>query len=353
MHLDEPQSIREGEHLNLDALEVYLRHHFGRQDARLEVAQFPSGYSNLTYLLTFGGQALVLRRPPKGAENISKGHDMGREFKVLKQVYSHFKQCPEPIIYCEDASIIGTPFFIMERVEGVIIRATDILTWKPEEARIWQENMVQTLLNLHSIDIKATGLETLGKVENYLTRQIAGWRGRWEKAKTSEIASMDFASIWLETNLPTSPSPALLHNDFKYDNVVLNAANLTEIKAVLDWEMATVGDPLTDLGIMLSYITEATDAPNLLAFNLKPLQGGLTRQEIADYYALKSGQNIDNLVYYYVFGVFKLGVIVQQIYYRYKMGYTKDKRFASLGHIVYSYGELAQKAIETGKITGI
>jgi len=349
MQLDEARPIREGEQLNLDALGAYLNTHFQTQDVPLEINQFPSGYSNLTYLLQFGRQALVLRRPPKGAEKISKGHDMGREYKLLTQVYPQVPLCPRPILYCEDTAIIGTPFFIMERVEGIILRATDSLDWKPETVRTWNENMVQTLWQLHSLDIQTTGLASLGKAEGYLPRQIEGWQARWEKAKTSDLANMDFAIQWLQANLPASPAPTLLHNDFKYDNVVLNPQNPTEIKAVLDWEMATVGDPLTDLGIMLSYVTELTDNPVLLAFNLKPHAGSLTRQEIAQLYATKSGQSLDNLVYYYAFGTFKLGVIAQQIYYRYKMGYTQDKRFAPLGAIVEACGELAEKAIKTGK----
>ena len=351
MQLDEAKPAREGEQLNVAALESFLQAQFQTPDATLTIQQFPSGYSNLTYLLEYGAQSLVLRRPPKGAENISKGHDMGREYKVLHQLYPHFALCPKPIVYCEDTTILGTPFFIMERVQGIIIRASDTLAWQPEDIKTWQENMVKTLLQLHQLDINATGLQTLGKAEGYLGRQIEGWRGRWEKAKTDEVMSMEFASKWLAVNMPDSPSPTFLHNDFKYDNVVLQPNSPTQIKAVLDWEMATVGDPMTDLGIMLSYVTEATDPPALLAFNLKPQQGSLTRQEIAAYYAQQAGKELNNLVYYYVFGTFKLGVIAQQIYYRYKMGYTQDKRFAPLQYIVQACGDLAQKTIESNKIS--
>lgn len=354
MQLDSPREVRAGEELNLHALEHFLNQHFGTVGVRLHVEQFPSGYSNLTYLLAFGEHSLVLRRPPKGAENISKGHDMGREYKVLAQVHPHFGLCPKPIAYCEDKDVIGVPFFLMERVQGVIIRAKDTLDWGTAQVRKWSENMVHTLADLHTIDIQTTGLANLGKAEGYLSRQIEGWRGRWEKAKTDEVANMEFVGKWLTDNFPYAPTqeplPTLLHNDFKYDNVVLNPENPTEIKAILDWEMATVGDSLTDLGIMLSYITEATDNPALLAFNLKPQAGSLSRQEVATLYAQKTGRSLDNLVYYYAFGTFKLGVIAQQIYYRYKMGYTQDKRFAPLGMIVQACGELAERAIQTGKI---
>ncbi len=353
MNLDAPRPIRTGEELNLEALSVFLNQHFQTKGITVEVEQFPSGYSNLTYLLAFGEQSLVLRRPPKGAENISKGHDMGREYKLLEAVYPHFHLCPKPLAYCEDLAVIGTPFFIMERVKGIIIRAQDTPAWQASEVTTWNKNMVQTLVNLHTINPAL--LSVAGKAEGYLERQIVGWRGRWEKAKTQEIPCMEFVGKWLEDNLNevTHIKPqiaTLLHNDFKYDNVVLNPENPTELKAVLDWEMATIGDPLTDVGIMLSYITEPQDHPALLAFNLKPMQGSLTRAEIAQYYAQQSGRDLENISYYYAFGTFKLAVIAQQIYYRYHMGYTQDKRFEPLGKLVKVCGELAEKAIQTGKI---
>jgi aminoglycoside phosphotransferase (APT) family kinase protein len=349
MNIDAPHAIRAGEELNLEALESFLNQHFQTKGITVQVEQFPSGYSNLTYLISFGEHNLVLRRPPRGAENISKGHDMGREYKVLSHVYPYFNRCPKPIAYCEDTAIIGTPFFLMERVKGIIIRAQDTLDWGETQVKLWSENMVHTLAELHSVDVAY--VSEIGKAEGYLARQIEGWRKRWEKAKIDSVSSMEFAGNWLQENLPTTePSATLIHNDFKYDNVVLNPENPTEIKAVLDWEMATMGNPLSDLGIMLSYITEAQDNPALLAFNLKPQKGALSRQEVAELYAQKTGRNIDNIVYYYAFGTFKLGVIAQQIYYRYKMGYTQDKRFAPLGYIVQACGELAEKAIQTSKI---
>jgi aminoglycoside phosphotransferase (APT) family kinase protein len=354
MNLDTPKEVRLGEELNPDALEIYLNQLFQTQHEKLRIEQFPSGYSNLTYLISFGERALVLRRPPRGAENIAKGHDMGREYNVLSVIHPYFNLTPKPLAYCDDKEIMGVPFFLMEQVKGSIIRAQDTLTWEASQIEHWCKNMVQTLVNLHSIDIqkptKQGTLADLGKTEGYLLRQIDGWKNRWEKAKTEDVNSMNFAGEWLQINLPTSPAPTLLHNDFKYDNVVLNPENLTEIKAVLDWEMATVGDPLTDLGIMLSYITEPQDNATLLAFNLKPQNGSLTRQETALLYAEKSGRSIENIAYYYAFGMFKLGVIAQQIYSRYKMGYTQDKRFAPLGVVVKACGELAEKAIQTGKI---
>ena len=349
MQLDEAQNVRVGEEINYQNLEQYLQTALNVSD-KLVVKQFPSGYSNLTYLLTIGTQELVLRRPPKGSETINKGHDMGREYKVLAHLHPHFSLSPRPLLYCEDLQVINTPFYIMQRVEGVIIRAQKTVNMSFQEAQTWYNNMTQTLATLHQIPIHTTGLATLGKAEGYLARQIEGWRNRWAKVQTEIMPPMDFVSEWLQANIVDSPPATFIHNDFKYDNLVLNPNNISEIRAVLDWEMATVGDPLSDLGIALSYVTEALDPPPLLAFNLKPQAGSLTRREIVAKYQELTNKNMDNILYYFVFGTFKLGVIVQQIYYRYKQGYTQDKRFEPLIHLARACGEMAQKAIKTEEI---
>lgn len=350
-NIDEAKSIRKGEELNIESLEAFLQKELNQANAKLSVLQFPSGYSNLTYLINLGDTELVLRRPPFGAEDISKGHDMGREYKVLSLVNPVYPKAPKPLVYTEDKSIIGAPFYVMERVRGTILRNNTKIDYSPEVMRKLNENLVDNLADLHKIDIYENGLADIGKPEGYLERQVKGWTKRWEKAKTEDMPDMEFAIQWLANNMPESPKPTFIHNDYKYDNVVLDAEDNTIIKAVLDWEMSTVGDPYTDLGIMLGYTPEEGDPIYLKNFGIKTVKGALTRQEMLERYEAQIGQKIDNLVYYYAFAMFKLGVVVQQIYYRYEKGYTKDKRFAPLIYIGRDCAKLSASAIRENKIS--
>jgi aminoglycoside phosphotransferase (APT) family kinase protein len=352
MNIDQARPIRSGEELELTNLEAFLQEKLNQKEAKLEVLQFPSGYSNLTYLLKLGETELVLRRPPRGAEHIAKGHDMGREFKVLSLMYPVYAKTPKPLVYTEDTSIIGAPFYVMERVQGVILRANQKLDFSPETMRKLNENLIINLADLHKLDIEKSGLIQLGKPEGYLQRQVEGWSKRYHNAKTEEIAEMDFAMKWLAENMPDSPAPTFIHNDYKYDNVILAAEDVTQIKAVLDWEMSTVGDPFTDFGIVLSYMTEANDPPELRNFGIQPIAGALSRQEMVELYESQIGQKIEHLIYYYAFALFKLGVVVQQIYYRYHQGFTKDERFAPLIYMVRACAQMSKRAIQERKISG-
>jgi aminoglycoside phosphotransferase (APT) family kinase protein len=354
--IDSPKSIRQGEELPVENLKAFLKDQLPDLEGDITVSQFPSGYSNLTYMVSVGGQEFVLRRPPFGA-NIKSAHDMFREYNILKSIAPAFPKVPKPLIYSNDANIIGAEFYMMERVKGVILRQKppEGFALTPELMKGIAEGTIDTLAELHSIDIEQYNLSNLGKPEGYAKRQVEGWTVRYKNAETDEIASMNNTASWLLAHVPADRPAALIHNDFKYDNVVLNPQQPTEIIAVLDWEMATIGDPLMDLGTTLGYWAEESDPDILKNFTLTALKGNPSRQQILERYAQKTNQTVEELskdiVFYYAFGCFKIAVIVQQIYARYKKGFTQDKRFAGLIYMVHAFGELAQKAITQGRIS--
>ncbi len=353
MTSDSPTTVRPGEQLNQVALQAYLGEHAPTIGQLTAIEQFPGGYSNLTYALTTAdGQAYVLRRPPAGAKAIKGGHDMGREFRVLTLLQqAGYKQIPIPITYCDDESVLGYPFYIMTRVAGVILRANmaSKLNLLPETMHRLSHSMVDTLVSLHAIDVHQTGIQQLGKPDGYVQRQVAGWYTRYEASKTDDIPAIDALFHYLVDALPVSPPPTLLHNDFKYDNVILNPDFLPEVRAVLDWEMCTIGDPLMDVGTALSYWSEAGDSAFRQSFNLTHLPGNLTRQEFAQRYSERSGRDVSNLLYYYIFGLFKNAVVMQQIYSRYHRGLTTDPRFADLITGVQALSNDGLHSIETGR----
>lgn len=365
---DTPTTTRPGEELNVSVLQTYLNDHVSGFGSIAEVAQFPGGYSNLTYLLkTRDGYSddreYVLRRPPFGAKNIRGGHDMGREFRVLTMLQdAGYRQIPEPVVFVDDESVLGCPFYVMARVPGVILRAQTApkLNMPVGTMRRLSESLVDTLVELHALDIEKTGLIQLGKPEGYVRRQVDGWTQRYTASQTDDIPAMTDLARYLTNAMPDENAPGrdrpnrhaptLLHNDFKYDNVVLNPDDLSDVRAVLDWEMCTVGDPLMDVGTALSYWAEAGDDPFRQTFNLTHLPGNLTRLEFAERYADRSGRDVSNLLYYYVFGLFKNAVVIQQIYDRYKKGLTQDARFAGLLAGVQALARAGVQAIETGRM---
>ena len=353
VELDKAKAVRKGEQLNEQGLQDYLRKSLGKENGDLNVQQFPSGFSNLTYLIQFAGKDYVLRRPPFGA-NIKSGHDMGREYKILSALAGNYNKAPKPILFCEDLSILEAPFYLMERVEGTILRAStpQEAMPSPEQFKSLSSSLVDTLVELHQLDYKAIGLGDLGNPEGYIERQVVGWSKRYQKAKTQEVKEMEATALWLNENKPKSHAASLVHNDFKYDNLVLTPDENLNVKAVLDWEMTTLGHPLMDLGTTLGYWIHHTD-PDFIAqnqLNLTTQKGNPTRGELVELYASKSGQNVDDIVFYFVFGVFKIAVIVQQIFYRYSQGHTQDPRFKHLDKIVSLYGLVAQQAIQKKKI---
>jgi aminoglycoside phosphotransferase (APT) family kinase protein len=319
-------AVRTGEELNQDALAAYLRDKLEGGES-LAVEQFPGGHSNLTYLLRTPVREYVLRRGPLGPV-APKAHDMAREYRILKAVHPLFAPAPAVYHLCEDPSVIGAVFFIMERRHGMVVRdkiPEELAKFPDYPARV-SRGLIDCLIELHSIDIYEHGLESLGRPEGFLERQVHGWFERWKRAKTEEIALMERLIAWLGEHLPSSPSPTLVHNDFKLDNVMLNFDDPGTMEAVLDWEMSAVGDPLVDLGVLLCYWTQPSD-PGGTKPTLTSEPGWFTRDELVQLYAAKTGRDVSRVAYYEVFAIFKLAVVLQQIYVRFHRGQTADERF--------------------------
>lgn len=340
---------RPGEELPVQRLTEYIRPLLPLGENPLVIEQFPGGHSNLTYLLRFGECELVLRRPPLGPV-APTAHDMVREYRLLHAVHTVFPLAPRPCLLCEDATVLGAPFYLMERRVGVVVRRElppELGSKGPEVLalrRSVSEAVVDTLADLHAIDIYEHGLTGLGKPDGMLVRHIRGWIRRWEAAKTREIPAMDGLAIWLFKRLPkTAPQPALLHNDYKLDNVMLSTENLARVVAVFDWEMATVGDPLVDLGILLSYWPQAGDAETRreAISGVTALPGWLTRAEIVERYARRTRFDVSHVQFYETYALFKVAVILQQIYQRFERGQTHDPRFAGLEDRVIGLAEAA------------
>jgi aminoglycoside phosphotransferase (APT) family kinase protein len=351
MKTDQPANIRNGEELDIEKLNLYLANNAPGMGNILSVTQFPGGFSNLTYCLKTNDKEYVLRRPPFGA-NVKSAHDMGREYKVLGLLKKYYSKVPQPVLFCENEDVMGAPFYIMERLNGVILRANTApkMNLPADTLCSISQALIDNLVDLHALDIESTGLIQLGKPDGYVQRQVEGWIKRYYNAETDKINSLDEIAEWMKNNQPVSGAPSFIHNDYKYDNVVLNPANLSEITGVLDWEMSTVGDPLMDIGATLAYWSEATDASELKFFNLTWLPGNLTRQQVAERYANKSGRDLSNILFYYIFGLYKNAVIVQQIYARWKQGHTKDPRFGTLLPVIRQLGTQAVNALNKGSI---
>jgi aminoglycoside phosphotransferase (APT) family kinase protein len=346
--VDKPGPIRSGEELDTEKLAAFLARELG-ESAPLEVKQFPGGHSNLSYLVRYGDRDLVLRRPPFGSK-VKSAHDMGREFRVLSKLGPAYAKAPTPLLHCEDESVLGAPFYLMERVEGVILRKSlpAGLTLSETKATSLCHRLIDTLAELHSVDFAAIGLGDLGKPEGYVDRQVGGWRKRYAGSQTDDIESVESVGQWLGDNKPTSQRAALIHNDFKFDNLVFAAPNLDRVLGILDWEMCTLGDPLMDLGTALGYWAQRGDPQpvQMIRFGPTTVPGMLTRIQLAERYAERTGANLDNIVFYYVFGLFKTAVVAQQIYYRFHQGLTKDPRFAQFIHAVRILSDQARAAID-------
>ena len=343
---DAPRPVRAGEELDAAALAAYLDRELGTPGA-IRVEQFPGGHSNLTYLVHHGDREYVLRRPPFGSK-VKTAHDMGREVAVLSRLAPVFDRAPRVIAYEPAGDVLGAPFYLMERRRGVILRH-DLPAGL--DARRACELLVDTLVDLHAVDYAAAGLGDFGKPAGYIERQVRGWSERYTGSQTDDIAAVTEVIAWLAAHQPAEGAPALIHNDFKFDNVVFDAG-FTRVTAVLDWEMATIGDPLMDLGTSLSYWMEASDAALFQQpiFGVTSKPGMMTRAEVAARYFERSERRTDQLVFFYVFGLFKTAVILQQIYYRYAKGLTKDPRFAPFIVVVRALADQARATLERGTI---
>ena len=262
--LDHPAAIRSGEELDVARLEPFLHSHFPDETGALKIRQFPSGHSNLTYSLHLGTKELVLRRPPFGSK-VKSAHDMSREFRVLSKLHSVYAPAPEVLLYCDDSSVIGAPFYVMEPIHGVILRRQlpPGLDFSAETARRLSESFIENFIRLHLVDYAAAGLSDLGKPDGYLERQVRGWTERYYGSKTHDYPEVEKISTWMQQHMPSTSAVSLIHNDYKYDNVVLDSSDITKIVGVLDWEMCTIGDTLSDLGAVLAYWIDATDPEEL------------------------------------------------------------------------------------------
>lgn len=352
--MSETIQVREGEAFDAGVVEGLLREKIGGlPEGELEIEQFPSGASNLTYLLKIGGWEGVLRRPPQGPIP-PKAHDMGRESGILSKLHDAYPLAPKPYFFVEDEGVIGAPFYVMERREGVVIDQSFPEGVEPDEGlcRGISRTVVDTLVGLHAVDPWEAGLGDLGRPEGFLRRQTEGWIGRYDKAKTEEIGEVGPLTDWLAANVPESPAPTIIHNDYKLNNLVLVPGDLTEVRAVLDWEMATVGDPLFDLAVSLSYWVEPDDSDDLKAVmpTVTATPGFMTRRELIDRYAEVSGRDLSEMQWYLVFGYFKLAGILQQIFARWKNGQTQDERFATFGDRVRTLILHAEELCRTGDV---
>jgi len=351
--MNDTKPIRQGEELDVENLQAFLRENYDFKNDEIEIMQFPAGSSNLTYCVKIGAEEYVLRRPPFG-NTVKSAHDMKREFDVLSKLSKVYRAAPKPLIYCADEVIIGSEFYLMERRRGLIIRgkSPEMLENSPELQRKVCESFIENLVELHSLDYKKIGLGELGKPEGYAERQVEGWTKRYFNAKTDEHAELEITIEWLNVNIPESNGASLVHNDYKFDNVMLNTNDLAEIVAVLDWEMTTVGEPLMDLGTTLGYWMSREVGEQMLSmpFNPRVLMENISRRELVEIYAEKSGKDVSGMLFFYVFGTFKIAVIAQQIYFRYAKGFTRDKRFANFNFFVGSLGNLAWYAINKMKI---
>lgn len=348
------QQVRKGEELDETKLKNYLYQNelIHSKDSNLQISQFANGFSNLTYELQIEDKSYVLRRPPFGA--VKRGHDMGREFKVLLKLKTGFDQCPKVYAFSEDKIVMDSSFYVMEKIEGIILTAKEakIRNIPPIEYNIIANTWLDTLVNLHSLDYKKMGLADLGKPIGYVKRQVENWSKQYLKAATSEVKEAQKVMKWLNDNQPDQYDHTLIHNDYKYDNVVFSDPSWKKISAVLDWEMCTLGDPLMDLGTSLAYWTMSSDGEMVKNGLPSPtmFEGNPGRMDIVQSYATKTERQIPNLVFYYVFGLFKIAVIVQQIFYRYKHGLTTDKKFANLDKSAQFLCLYALQAIQNNKI---
>jgi aminoglycoside phosphotransferase (APT) family kinase protein len=349
---DAPRAPREGEQVDVAALTGFLDEQgLGARGAEVTVQQFPGGHSNLTYLVRRGDAEWVLRRPPHGAA-IKTAHDMGREVTILSALAPHLPLAPRPIASCDDDAVLGAPFYLMERRHGVILRTRLPRPLAEADARAVSTSLIDALAALHALDVAAVGLGGFGKPDGYVARQVTGWTERYQPARTDDLPVVDEVAAWLGAHQPAPAArAALIHNDFKFDNV-LYAADLRTITGILDWEMATVGDPRMDLGTTLAYWVDPDDPQPLQMMRFGPTiaPGMLRRREVAERYAaargLDPGPGQRGAVFFYAFGLFKTAVVAQQIYARYARGLTKDARFAPFIHAVRLLCERARAAIE-------
>ena len=332
--IDAPAAPRVSETLPIEPLQNFLRASLPGFSGDLEVHQFRKGHSNLTYSLSDGTRDWVLRRAPFGSD-VKSAHDMGREHRILATLWRELPVAPRALLFCEDPEVIGASFYVMERVRGIILREAPPkgLRWNESRSDELCQALLDTQVAIHSADLVEAGLSDFGKPDGYTRRQLEGWTSRYFAAKTDEIAEMEAAATWLAEKLPGGDEGVLIHNDLKFDNIVLDPKLQTggplSVIGVLDWEMATVGHPLMDLGTTLSYWLTPEDGPELamMPFGVSGYPGAWTRARLVGEYGEATGRDVAAIDFYHVFGLFKTAVVAQQIYYRFHTGKTDDSRF--------------------------
>jgi aminoglycoside phosphotransferase (APT) family kinase protein len=324
------RDVRDEDAFDVAAVHAWLREREPALTGLPEVRQFSGGASNLTYLLRYPERDLILRRPPPGAKAAS-AHDMAREHRVQAALGPVFPYVPEMVGLCQDAAVLGSDFYVMERLDGTILRAhvPPELGLDATATRRLCVSVVERLVDLHAVDPAAAGLADLGRGPGYVRRQVEGWSDRYRSARTRNVPSFERVMRWLADRQPEDVAACVVHNDFRFDNVVLAPGDPQRIVGVLDWEMATIGDPLMDLGGALAYWVQADDDRVFRAFRRQPTHrpGMLTRREVVDLYAERTGRTVDDWAFYEVFGLFRLAVIVQQIYRRYHLRQTRNPAF--------------------------
>ena len=347
--MDKARDVRDEDRLDLAAVDAYLKQHVAGLSGPPDIRQFPGGASNLTYLIRYPERELVLRKPPAGIKPGS-AHDMLREARVMDALKSQFPHLPAILASCEDERVLGTHFYVMERLHGIILRRELPADLGLDEAGVRQlcHGFVDRLVELHRVDVSSPALAAIGRGEGYIARQVAGWSERWRKALTDDARSADAVIAWLAAKQPAGETAiCVIHNDYRFDNVVLAPDDPLDIIGVLDWELATLGDPLMDLGSSLAYWVQADDDDAFQSMRMQPTHavGMLTRREVIDYYAARSGWSVENFDFYEVFGLFRLMVIIQQLYQRYVQGKTSNPRFAGFGKAATYLGQRCQQLI--------
>jgi len=339
--IDRPDTTHRDEAIDLPRLFSYLKSKIPQLSAmpgELEIFRYASGHSNLTYMIKCGDLELVLKREPPG-KKAKSAHDMSREFHILSKLYGRYPFGPRPVLYCEDASVMGGAFCVMERREGVIIRSKypEDASIAPAQIRRQFRVLIEALAFLHKLDVAAVGLGGFGRPEGYRQRQVEGWQRRLRDSATSDMTDFSEVTDWLTAHIPSDPqTPAVIHNDFKLDNLVWDAADITRLVGVLDWEMSTVGDPLMDLACTLSFWVQENDPQEFRSIRAMPTARSevFSRREAAACYTDLTGRNVNSLDFYLCFGFFRRAVIEQQKYYRYTSGQTQDARFSGLDRAV-------------------
>ncbi|MDY6468743.1 phosphotransferase family protein [Acinetobacter faecalis] len=346
-------NVRNGEELDDRAVGNWLIEHGEDISGPVEVTQYSGGASNWTYRLKYENADLILRRPPTGTKAKS-AHDMSREYHVQRALAEHYPVVPEMVLLCQDESVIGCDFYVMKRIEGIIPRANlpKEINFDELQTRELCTNFIDKLIELHQVPYEGTDLEKLGKGDGYCQRQVDGWDSRYEKAKTINVPSFKYVRQWLKDHVPSDSKTCVIHNDWRFDNVILDPENPSKIIGVLDWEMATLGDPLMDLGSSLAYWVEESDNAIFKATRRQPthLKGMFTRAEVVEYYLNKTGLKTDNWTFYEVFGIFRLAVIAQQIYYRYYHKQTNNPAFKDFWIVIHALHIRALKLIGLQKI---